>query len=107
MTRSFQQTPLAVQWKSPASGPFSGKLSQSIANFPIIDANGSAPIASANVRVIGFLQGFIRDASNSGPGHHVMAQGDNSEYSRLRQQPQWYGHTGRGTSAVPVRLISQ
>lgn len=98
-----------MQITGAASGHFPGKLvstSRSIANFPIIDADSSTPINAANVRVIGFLQGFIGDITNSGGGAtatltvtilNVAGCGNNPGTQPVV--------SGGGYSAIPVRLV--
>ena len=51
------------------SGPLPGKLvstSQSIANFPIIDSSTAITVPPGDVRIIGFLQGFIETITPGG-----------------------------------------
>jgi len=90
------------------SGPQGGNLvttSRSIAYFPIIDT--ANPITTQQVRVVGFLEGFVNDTS--GPGSftmtvlNVIGCGNNPSGTPILggSNPSQIG----GTSPIPVRLI--
>ena len=101
---NFPTTPIQI---IAGSGPFKGNListSRSIANFPIIDTSLAITFPPGDVRIIGFLQGFIESVSNGGPLSisvrilNIAGCGNNPGTTSVQ---------AGGTSAIPVRLISQ
>src|SRR5437667_995569 len=101
---NFPTTPIQI---IAGSGPFKGNListSRSIANFPIIDTSLAITFPPGDVRIIGFLQGFIESVSNGGPLSisvrilNIAGCGNNPGSTSVQ---------AGGTSAIPVRLISQ
>jgi hypothetical protein len=104
---NFPEGPMQI---TAGSGPFQAKLvstSQSIANFPIIDANSSAQITSANVRVIGFLQAFIGNVTNSGPGATLSLTVTILNIAGCGNNPGTGAPITGRVSPIPVRLIQQ
>jgi Flp pilus assembly protein TadG len=101
---NFPSGPMQI---TAGSGPLSGKLvssSRSIANFPIIDS--SAPITTANVRIIGFLQGFIGTINTGGGGDQVLLTVTILNIAGCGNNPGSQPVvSGGGYSAIPVRLI--
>jgi len=91
------------------SGPFKGKLvstSQSIANFPIINSGPTVPLPpSGDVKIIGFLQAFIEDVSPGGSPLSITVRIMN--IAGCGNNPGSTFVQAGGTSAIPVRLISQ
>jgi Putative Flp pilus-assembly TadE/G-like len=90
------------------SGPTPGKLvstSQSIANFPIIDNSNAITIPPGDVRIIGFLQGFIMDVTPGGSPLSITVRILN--IAGCGNNPGTTSVQAGGTSAIPVRLISQ
>jgi len=90
------------------SGPTPGKLvstSQSIANFPIIDNSTAITIPPGDVRIIGFLQGFIEGVSPGGSPLSITVRVLN--IAGCGNNPGTTSVQAGGTSAIPVRLISQ
>src|SRR5205807_8556848 len=89
------------------SGPVPGQrlsTSQAVTNFPIIDSSAAMP-ASADVRVIGFLQGFS-EAVNPG-GSALWLRVRILNIAGCGNNPGSTSVQAGGTSAIPVRLISQ
>jgi hypothetical protein len=89
------------------SGPLNGKTvssSQSIANFPIID-NSKAMTAANSVQIIGYLQGFIESVSPGGSPLSFKVRILN--ITGCGNNPGGTSVQAGGTSAIPVRLISQ
>ena len=101
---NFPTTPIQI---IAGSGPVPGQrvsTSQSIANFPIIDSSAAMP-ASADVRVIGFLQGFIEEVNPGGSPLWLRVRILN--IAGCGNNPGSTSVQAGGTSAIPVRLISQ
>src|SRR5207253_10378794 len=71
---------------------------------PIIDTSLAITFPPGDVRIIGFLQGFIESVSNGGPLSisvrilNIAGCGNNPGTTSVQ---------AGGTSAIPVRLISQ
>ena len=89
------------------SGPLNGKTvssSQSIANFPIID-NSKAMTPAGTVQIIGYLQGFIESVSPGGSPLSFKVRILN--ITGCGNNPGGTSVQAGGTSAIPVRLISQ
>ncbi len=102
---NFPTTPIQV---IAGSGPTPGKLvstSQSIANFPIIDNSNAITIPPGDVRIIGFLQGFIEVVSPGGSPLSITVRILN--IAGCGNNPGSTSVQAGGTSAIPVRLISQ
>jgi len=90
------------------SGPLNGKTvstSQSIANFPIIDSSAAITIPPGDVRIIGFLQGFIETVTPGGSPLQITVRILN--ITGCGNNPGGTPVLAGGTSAIPVRLISQ
>jgi hypothetical protein len=90
------------------SGPLPGKLvstSQSIANFPIIDSSTAITVPPGDVRIIGFLQGFIETITPGGSPLSITVKILN--ITGCGNNPGGTSVQAGGTSAVAVRLISQ
>ncbi|HEV2731023.1 MAG TPA: pilus assembly protein TadG-related protein [Terriglobales bacterium] len=103
---SFPNGPIQI---IAGSGPFSGGLvstSQSIATFPIIDSGPAVTLsASGDVKIIGYLQGFIESVTPGGSPLSLTVKILN--ISGCGNSPSGTSVQAGGTSAIPVRLISQ
>jgi Putative Flp pilus-assembly TadE/G-like len=102
---NFPSTPIQI---IAGSGPFSGHLvssSQSIANFPIIDNSTAITIPPGDVKIIGFLQGFIETVTPGGSPLQITVKILN--IAGCGNNPGTTSVQAGGTSAIPVRLISQ
>ncbi|HZD08540.1 MAG TPA: hypothetical protein VE176_09845, partial [Candidatus Limnocylindrales bacterium] len=89
------------------SGPLNGQTvstSQSIANFPIID-NSKPMTPAGTVQIIGYLQGFIESVSPGGSPLSFTVRILN--ISGCGNNPGSTSVQAGGTSAIPVRLISE
>src|SRR5213593_4311515 len=104
---NFPTTPIQI---IAGSGPTPGKLvstSQSIANFPIIKSGPSVQITvpPGDVQIVGYLHGFIEDVSPGGSPLWVRLRILN--IAGCGSNPGSTSVQAGGTSAIPVRLISQ
>src|SRR5437870_5953980 len=104
---NFPTTPIQI---IAGSGPTPGKLvstSQSIANFPIIKSGPSVQITvpPGDVQIVGYLQGFIEDVNPGGSPLWVRLRILN--IAGCGNNPGSTSVQAGGTSAIPVRLISQ
>jgi hypothetical protein len=90
------------------SGPFSGQLastSRSIAAFPIIDNSTAITIPPGDVKIIGFLQGFIETVTPGGSPLQITVKILN--IAGCGNNPGTTSVQAGSTSPIPVRLISQ
>jgi Putative Flp pilus-assembly TadE/G-like len=104
---NFPTTPIEI---IAGSGPTPGKLvstSQSIANFPIINSGPTVQITvpPGDVQIVGYLQGFIEDVSSGGSPLWLKVRILN--IAGCGNNPGTTSVQAGGTSAIPVRLISQ
>ena len=104
---NFPTTPIQI---IAGSGPVPGQrvsTSQSIANFPIIKSGPSVQITvpPGDVQIVGYVQGFIEGVSPGGSPLWLKVRILN--IAGCGSNPGSTSVQAGGTSAIPVRLISQ
>jgi hypothetical protein len=102
---NFPTTPIEI-----IAGSVPGQhvsTSQSIANFPIINSGPTVQITvpSGDVQIVGYLQGFIEDVSPGGSPLWLSMRILN--IAGCGNNPGSISVKAGGTSAIPVRLMSQ